>query len=498
MFALVLNSIRANKTRFFLTGVAVMLGVAFMTGTLVLTDTIKQSYDDVAANVYKSADAVVRSGRHIDGGDKGDDRGTVSAATLDRIRSVPGVQQAEAQQLGIAMVVGHDGDLLDANRERAIPIAMAWQSTPALNPLELASGHAPRAPDEVVIDRASAKRGDFHVGDTVQVISQVGTKSYRLAGVATYGGRDSAAGAQVVAFTPETAATTLGTPGRYTAVEVIAEPGVSQAELAASLRTAVPERDLEVLTGAEATKEAEKAAGKTMQFMNMFLMTFAVVALVVGSFVIYNTFSITVAQRTKETALLRAIGAKRTQVTRSVMVEALFTGVFASAVGVVAGIGAAQGLRAVLGAFGLDLPGTGSVVAPASLIVSALVGVVVTVVAAYLPARKAAKVAPIEALRDAAVDRSSSSKRRAALGSVLAAGGGYWWPPGSVATQWQRSGWVRPVCSWRWSSSARSSPGHCPVRSASCCPASAGCRAPSPGRTRPATRGARPRPPPPS
>ncbi len=159
MFALVLNSIRANKTRFFLTGVAVMLGVAFMTGTLVLTDTIKKSYDDVAANVYKSSDAVVRSGRHIDAGDQGDNRGTVSAATLDRVRSVPGVKTAEAQQLGVAMVVGHDGDLLDANRERAIPIAMAWQSTPALNPLELASGHAPRAPDEVVIDRALGEEG---------------------------------------------------------------------------------------------------------------------------------------------------------------------------------------------------------------------------------------------------------------------------------------------------------------------------------------------------
>ena len=425
MFSLVLNSIRANKVRFFLTGVAVMLGVAFMAGTLVLTDTIKRSYDDVAANVYKSSDAVVRSGRHVDAGDQGEDRGTVSAATLDRVRAVPGVATAEAQQLGIAMVVGHDGDLLDANRERAIPIAMAWPSTPALNPLEIASGHGPRAPDEVVIDRASAKRGDFHVGETVRIISQIGTRPYRLAGIATYGGHDSAAGAQVVAFTPATAATTLGAPGRYTAVEVIAEPGVSQAELAASLRTALPERDVEVLTGAEATREAEKSAGKTMQFMNMFLMTFAVVALVVGSFVIYNTFSITVAQRTKETALLRAIGAKRTQVTRSVMVEALFTGIFASAVGVVVGIGAARGLRAVLAAFGLELPGTGSVVAPASLILSAFVGVVVTLVAAYLPARKAAKVAPIEALREAAIDRSSTSKRRAVIGVVLAALGGY-------------------------------------------------------------------------
>ncbi len=425
MFALVLNSIRANKTRFFLTGVAVMLGVAFMAGTLVLTDTIKKSYDDVAANVYKSADAVVRSGRHIDGGDRGDDRGSVSAATLDTVRAVPGVKTAEPQRLGIAIVVGHDGDLLNANRERAIPIAMAWQSTPALNPLELVSGHAPRGPDEIVVDRASQRTGHFHVGETVDVISQAGTQPYRLAGVATYGTQDSAAGAQVVAFAPETAAAVLGTPGRYSAVQVIAERGVSQTELAKAIRQAVPDRDVEVLTGTEAAAEAEKAVGKSLSFINMFLMTFAVVALVVGSFVIYNTFSITVAQRTKETALLRAIGAKRQQVTRAVMMESVFTGIFASAVGVVAGLGAAQGLRAVLGAFGVELPGSGLVVAPGSLLVSAAVGVVVTVMAAYLPARKAAKVAPIEALRDAAIDRSSTSKRRAVIGTVLAALGGY-------------------------------------------------------------------------
>ena len=157
----------------------------------------------------------------------------------------------------------------------------------------------------------------------------------------------------------------------------------------------------------------------------MFLMTFAVVALVVGSFVIYNTFSITVAQRTKETALVRAIGAKRKQVTRAVMIEALFTGIVASAIGVLAGLGASEGLRSVLEGFGLQLPGSGSVVVPASLITAGVVGVVVTVVAAYLPARKAAKVAPIEALRDAAIDRSATSKRRAVVGTLLAAVGGW-------------------------------------------------------------------------
>jgi putative ABC transport system permease protein len=425
MFSLVVNSIRAKKIRFLLTGVAVMLGVAFMTGTLVLTDTIEQSYDAVATNVYKSTDALVRSDRHVQG-DNGDaSRGTVSTALLARVRAVPGVQAAEGQQLGIASLVRRDGTLLDANRNRAIPIGTAWPSTPALNPMELVTGRAPRAPDEIVIDRASQRTGHFHVGDTVSVVSQAGTLPYRLAGVATYAGRDSAAGAEVVAFTPETAATVLGTPGRVTAIQVVATPGVTQHELASSLRDALHGRGVEVLTGAAAVRDAQKTAGASLQFMDMFLMTFAIVALIVGSFVIYNTFSITVAQRTQETALLRAIGARRRQVTRAVLVEAFLTGIVASAAGVALGLAAAEGLRELLTAFGLELPSSASVVTPASLITAASVGVAVTVVAAHLPARRAAKVPPIAALRDAAVDHSSTSGRRAVVGTLLAAAVGY-------------------------------------------------------------------------
>ena len=179
--------------------------------------------------------------------------------------------------------------------------------------------------------------------------------------------------------------------------------------------------ETEVITGAQATEEARQASGSSLAFVNMFLMTFAIVALVVGSFVIYNTFSITVAQRTKETALLRAIGAKRRQVMRSVRLEALFTGVFASMVGVVLGIGLAQGLQSVLTAFGIDLPSGGTVLEPRTIVVSMLTGVIVTFVAAWLPARRAAKVAPIEALRDTALDTSTHSKRRVVFGVMIGA-----------------------------------------------------------------------------
>ncbi len=427
MFSLTVKSIRANPARFLLTGVAVMLGVAFMAGTLVLTDTIQKSYDAITTNAYKSTDAVVRSTRHVKPTNGGPEvRGTVAASVLATVRATPGVKAAEARQVGVAVVLAHDGSLLDANPNRSAPIALGWQQAPQLNPMEIVSGHAPRAPGEVVIDRMSFAEGHYVLGEQVMVVSQAGASPFRLAGVVTYRGADSAVGgAQVVAFAPEAAAKVLGTPGRYDAIQVVAEPGVSQSKVVANLTTALHDPSTEAITGAAATAEVRKATGSSLQFINLFLLTFALVALVVGSFVIYNTFSITVVQRTKETALLRAIGAKRKQVTRSVMAEALFTGVFASAVGVAAGIATAQGLRWVLKAFSLELPSASTVVSPGAVVVSMLTGITVTLLAAYLPARKAAKVAPIEALRDVAVDHSASSKRRIVVGVVVVAVGAF-------------------------------------------------------------------------
>jgi putative ABC transport system permease protein len=425
MLALTVKSIRAKKARFILTSLAVLLGVAFMAGTFVLTDTIRKSYDQITANIYHSTDAVVRSAQVVDSSGEGaKTRGTISASTLGTVRAVKGVRAAEPQQLGVAVVVGRNGRLLDANANAPVPLALGWQDTPALNPMTLVSGHGPRAPDEIVIDRATAKSGHFGVGDTVQVLSPAGSQQYRIAGVATYGGADDAAGAPVVAFTPQTASRVIGAPGRYSAIEVVAAPGVSQGQVAANLRAAIHQPGTEVITGAQAAAEARRDTGASLRFVNIFLLTFAIVALVVGSFVIYNTFTITVAQRTKETALLRAIGARRRQVMRSIRLEALLTGIFASTAGVILGIGLAQGLRSLLSAFGMELPSGSSVIESRTVVVSMLTGVVVTVAAAWLPARRAARVAPIEALRDTALDTSAHSKRWVLLGVAAGVVGG--------------------------------------------------------------------------
>jgi putative ABC transport system permease protein len=418
MFSLTLKTISDKKARFVFTAVAVMLGVAFMAGTLVLTDTIKQTYDDLAGQVYADTDAVVRSASTVEAENK-TTRGTIDATVLEEVRAVPGVEAAEPQVLGVALIVGRDGELLDSSRNRAVPIGMGWQHDERANPMEIVDGAAPVAANEIVIDRASADAGEFSVGDTVRVVGKTGSAEYTLAGVATYAGRDDAAGAQVVAFAPETAATVLGEPGAFDAIHVVAAPGVSQAEVAARVTSEIANPGVEVLTGVAAVEDARAASGSQLSFLNTFLMTFAIVALLVGSFVIYNTFSITVAQRTKETALLRAIGAKRKQVLRSVMFESIITGLFASAVGVVAGIFTAKGIATAFRTFGFELPATDAVVNSSTIVISMVAGTVVTVLAAYVPARRASKVAPIAAMRDVSVDRTGTSVPRAALGTIV-------------------------------------------------------------------------------
>jgi putative ABC transport system permease protein len=422
MFSLTLKTIRAKKARFLMTAVAVVLGVAFMAGTLVLTDTIKQTYNDLAGQVYKDTDAVVRSTSTVKG-DNGTNRGTIAASVLGQVKHTPGVAAAEPQVLGVALVVGRDGKLLDSSRNRAIPIGMAWQNDTRTNPMHLVDGAAPTAANEIVIDRASARTGDFKVGNSIRVLGQSGSAEYRLAGIATYAGKDDAAGAQVVAFDAATATKVLGEAGRYDAIDVVAAPGVSQHELVANLQQRIADPGVGVITGAAAITEARAASGSQLAFLNTFLMVFAIVALLVGSFVIYNTFSITVAQRTKETALLRAIGAKRKQVLRSVMLESIVTGVFASAIGVAAGIFTAKGIALAFTALGFALPAGGTVVNASAIVISMVVGTVVTVLAAYIPARRAAKVAPIAAMRDVAVDRTGTSVRRVVIGTVVTVAG---------------------------------------------------------------------------
>jgi putative ABC transport system permease protein len=420
MFRLTLQTIRARKARFVLTAMAVILGVAFMAGTLVLTDTISHAYDGIAGTTFASTDVVVQSPHTVENADGRTERGTIPASVLDVVRNTDGVVAADRVVDGIARLVGRDGKLVDDNMEQTPPIGMAWPSSDALNPMHLVAGHAPNDPDAVVIDRASARDGNFVPGDSVRVVTPSGSAQYTVAGIATYGSADDAGGAGVVAFTPATAASVLGEVGRVDSVRAVGAAGITQAELTARVKSALEgTADVQVITGHAAVDAARTESQQGMSFMSTFLMVFAVVALIVGGFVIFNAFSITVAQRTKETAMLRAIGSSRKQVLRMIVAESVVMGVVASAIGAAFGIVLAKGLAALLASFGLELPGGSTVVAPGSIGIAMLVGTVVTVLAAYLPARRASKVAPVAAMRDVAVDSSGASRRRAVIGTVL-------------------------------------------------------------------------------
>ncbi len=410
----------ANKFRLAGTALAVILGVAFMAGTLVLTDTIGKTFDDLFGDVYRDTDAVVRQEAAFSGETgEADVRGRVEASVVDDVLGVDGVAEAEGSIQGYARLVDKDGQPIGDPEMGAPTYGGNWLASDDLNPFTLAAGRAPEAADDVVIDKASADDGGFRVGDPITVLGQGAPRQMRVSGIATFGDADSPGGASYGLFTMETAQALVAEPGMFDAVQVVADEGVSQQEITDRLAQAVP-RGTEVLTGQEITEERQSDLQESLSFFNTFMLVFAVVALLVGSFIIFNTFSITVAQRTRENALLRAIGASDRQILMSVLGEAVVIALLASALGLVVGIGVAGLLKALLAGFGFDIPGAGIVLSPRTIVVSLVVGVVITVVAALSPARKAGKVPPIAAMRDVAVGSTGyGSKLRVVIGAGL-------------------------------------------------------------------------------
>jgi putative ABC transport system permease protein len=421
MLRTTLRNLRARKLRLVTTSVAVMLGVAFMAGTLVLTDTIGRTFDSLFAEVNAGTDAYVRGETAFDS-DVGAQRARLDTSLVATIGAVDGVAVAEPDIEGYAQLVDEDGEPMGNPAMGAPTLGGSWHADDDLNPFDLVDGHAPTADDQVVIDKRSATLGHFAVGDPATVLTPTGTQAVEIGGIATFGGADSPGGASYTAFTPSAAQTYLTEPGKVDAIKVVAADGVSDEQLVDRIAQVVPD-GTEVLTGAQITAEDQQSLRDDMGFVNVFLLTFAVVALLVGSFIIYNSFSILVAQRTREMALLRAIGARRRQVLGSVLVEAAAVGAIASAAGLVAGIGVAIALKGLLDAMGIDLPAASIVVTSRTVIVATVAGLGVSVASAYFPARKAAKVPPVAALRDVAVDRSGSSRRRVVAGTAVTAVG---------------------------------------------------------------------------
>ncbi|MEV7419189.1 FtsX-like permease family protein [Streptomyces sp. NPDC089919] len=418
MFRTALRNILAHKARLLMTVLAVMLGVAFVSGTLVFTDTLgkalsgqsAKSYDGVAVSVTSYGSVRDENGKKSEPG--------ISQKTVDKVAALQGVDAVSGRVSGFAGVADAKGKLIGngwANQGSNYAPVKAGKDPR----YDFTEGTGPTAAGQIALDKDTAAKGDYKVGDKVRVATNGPVKEYTLSGVFTTEDGQVNAGGSLVLFDTQVAQKLYLKPGYYSELSVSAKPGADADTLLSEVKPLVGEHAT-AETGAALADRNAKDIEEGMSGMNQVLLAFAFIALFVGVFLIYNTFTMLVAQRTKELALLRAVGASRRQVKRSVLTEAFLVGVISSAIGLVAGIGLAVGLRAAMGSFGAKIPAGPLVIAPTTIVTAVLIGIVVTMLAAWLPARRTAKIAPVAAMGSAHLPASAKSLvLRNSIGAVL-------------------------------------------------------------------------------
>jgi putative ABC transport system permease protein len=418
-----LKGLAGRKLRATLTAIAIVLGVAMISGTYVLTDTIKSAFGTVFTQVYQHTDAVVTGKSAIGNGNNGGLPPSFPESLLAKVQALPGVLEASGGVSDFAYLVGRDGKVISGHGAPPLGFSVHPHGDQRFNPLELVSGTWPVGPDEIAIDANTASKKHYAVGDTIGALAHGPVKQYRIVGIVKIGGVSSLGGATMAIFDFPTAQTLFRKQGKLDSISIAAKPGVAPAELVREVKPLLP-ATAQVRTGQAEAAQQTKDTNSFLSIFQDFLLAFAGVALFVGIFVIANTLGITIAQRTRELATLRTLGATRRQVLGSVLVEAFVIGALASVVGLFLGLALAKGLNAVFVAFGIDLPQAGTVFATRTIVVSLGVGVAITVLAALRPALRATRVAPISAVREGAVLPPSRFARfgpHAALLTIAAA-----------------------------------------------------------------------------
>jgi putative ABC transport system permease protein len=417
MLGVSLRSLLSHKLRLALTTIAVILGVSFVAGTFILTDTINATF----TGIFNTADAgvaVTVHGHAIAGEGKGIGGGQdhpVPTSLLATVRAVPGVKDAVGNIFrNGATLIGTNGKPIGGNGPPTF--GASWITDSGISPYHLRGGKPPTQPTDVVVDAGTAAKNDLAVGQSIAIVFQGGVEQhFTISGIAGYGSSDNLGGATIVLFSEVTAAQVMDTQGKYDSILVSAESGVTDVVLRERIASALPSY-AEAETGQQAAQEAEQSTEDTIStFIGTPLLVFAFISLFVGSFLIINTFNILVAQRTRELALLRALGATRAQVLRSVLIEAALTGLVASILGFAVGILIAKALLSVFGSAST----AGITLLPRTFIVAVLVGTIVTVIAASLPARRATRISPVEALSEALPETQPLPRRRIAIGLVI-------------------------------------------------------------------------------
>jgi len=414
-----IKGLLAHKLRLALTALAIVLGVTFISGTFVLTDTLQNTFTVLFGNIYQKVDFQVRGVAQLGTGANAT-RNELPESLLATVRGVPGVQAAQGEVTGYAQFVARDGKAISTGG--APTLAVAFDPDQQISPLHLIAGGPPVTPDDVVMDAGTAQKYDFAVGQTVRILSAGPPRTFTITGITEFGTANNLAGATLAAFTLPTAQAIAQVPGKLDAINVVTAPGASKAAVQKAIARALPS-GAEVVTGQTVANESTSSVNQALSFFSTALLVFAFISLFVGAFTIYNTFSIIVGQRTRELALLRIVGASRRQVFGSVLGEAAITGFVSSVIGLGLGVLAALGLQALLKGFGVTLPPGSLVFEPRTVLVGLAVGVGVTVVSAIGPARGAVRIPPVVALDDRQSAASASLRRRFVWGTVLALAG---------------------------------------------------------------------------
>ncbi|MFJ8183762.1 ABC transporter permease [Streptomyces sp. NPDC096105] len=420
MFRTALRNVLAHKARLLMTVLAVMLGVAFVSGTLVFTNTLSAALQKQSAKGFDHVDVAVTAAWERAEGDRVGESHRLTRDLVDDAAAVPGAERAVGVVSGFTAIADKDGKLIGGGFQSQG--GNYWGDDDPRYPL--AEGRAPKGEGEILIDSETARRAGYEVGDSVRMSVDGPVLEPVITGVFTTDDGFVAAGGSLTLFDTATAQKLLGEPGVFDEIAVTAKPGVGDAALMAQLEKALPDDVVEMTTGEKLADDQARSIAAQMDGLKQGLLVFAGISLFVGTFIIANTFTMLVAQRTKELALLRAVGASRRQVTRSVLVEALVVGTVAAATGLLAGVGIGVGLRSLMGALDAPVPDGPLVVSPGTVAAAFAVGIVVTVLAAWLPGRRAAKIPPVAAM--SAVHAQATTKSlvlRNTVGALFSAAG---------------------------------------------------------------------------
>ena len=423
MIKVALKGLAGRKVRALLTALAVVIGVSMVSGTFVLTDTMKKAFDGIFTESYEGTDAVINGKQLVEFSSGG--RATVDASLLEKVKTLPSVDAAAGSLQDLqnnsnaAKLLDKDGQIIGRQGE-TLGVGID-DSGRQFSPLTLKQGEWAHGDDQIVLDAGTASKQGFEVGDTIQAAGTGPAKPYKITGVATFGSVDSLGGASIAVFDLPTAQKLFGKEGQYDSISVKAKDGVTPAALTKEIKPLLP-ASADVKTG-DAQAAADSAdTNESLKFITYFLLGFGGIALFVGAFVILNTLSITVAQRSREFATLRTLGASRRQVMRSVVLEGLVVGIVASILGLVLGLGIAKGMSAFFAAVGVDLPKSGTVLASRTIIVSLLTGTIVTLVASIVPALRATRVPPISAVREGSTATPVGGAGRRPYAAIITVG----------------------------------------------------------------------------